>query len=51
MMCFWAVNLVTMTLDKWKFLGAILDKWLEILVQAFASNSFAQEVGPLVLQL
>jgi hypothetical protein len=27
------------------FLGAILDKWLEIFTQVFASNSFAQEVG------
>ena len=34
MMCFWAVNLVTMTLV---FIGAMLDKWLEILTQAFAS--------------
>jgi hypothetical protein len=24
-----------------------LDKWLEIFTHAFASNSFAQEVGPI----
>ena len=48
MICFWAVNLVTITLV---FLAAILDKWLEILTQAFASSSFAQEVGPIGLSL
>ena len=45
---FWAVNLVTMTLV---FFGAILDKWLEIFTQAFASSSFAQELGPIGLSV
>jgi hypothetical protein len=33
------------------FLGAIWDKWLEIFTQALASNSFAQDVGPIGLSL
>src|SRR5919108_3397600 len=33
------------------FLEAILAKWLEILTQAFASISFAQEVDPIGLSL
>jgi hypothetical protein len=48
MICFWAVNLVTITLV---FFGAIFDKWLEIFTQAFASSSFAQEVGPIPILL
>jgi hypothetical protein len=33
------------------FLEAILDRWLEIFTQAFASNSLAQKVGPIGLSL